>query len=83
MRGKDRPDFLKELTRLTGGSLLEVGSTRDLGGAFLRVLDEFRSRYLISYSPQGVAGEGWHELKVAVKGRRVSVKARSGYFAGR
>jgi hypothetical protein len=47
------------------------------------VLDEFRQRYVVSYSPQGVARGGWHELKVAVKGRRVSVKARAGYFAGR
>jgi VWFA-related protein len=82
VRGQDRPEFLKELTRVTGGSLLEVDSTRDLGPAFLRVLDEFRQRYLVSYSPQGVASGGWHELKVAVKGRPLSVKARAGYVAG-
>ena len=38
-------------------------------------------RYLISYSPQGVSGAGWHRLDVRVKGRSATVKARPGYFA--
>jgi len=38
-------------------------------------------RYLISYSPQGVSGAGWHRLEVRVKGRGATVKARPGYFA--
>jgi VWFA-related protein len=82
VRGTDRPDFLRELSGFTGGSLLEVDSTRDLSGAFLRVFDEFRQRYLISYSPRGVSSEGWHQLQVTVKGRRLTVKARAGYVGG-
>jgi VWFA-related protein len=82
VRGRDRPDFLRELSRVTGGSLLEVDTTRDLSAAFVRVLDEFRQRYLISYSPQGVPAEGWHPLTVTVKGRRATVKARAGYMGG-
>jgi len=82
VRGMDRPDFLRELSKLAGGSLLEVDSTRDLSAAFVRVLDEFRQRYLLNYSPRGVSAEGWHELKVTVKGRRATVKARAGYVAG-
>jgi VWFA-related protein len=81
MRGGDRPDFLRELSRLTGGSLLEVDSTRDLGVAFVRLLEEFRQRYLLNYSPQGVAAGGWHDLKVTVKRRRATVSARAGYAA--
>ena len=50
---------------------------------FIRILEEFRMRYLISYSPQGVSGAGWHRLDVRVKGRSVTVKARPGYFADR
>jgi hypothetical protein len=47
---------------------------------FLGILDEFRQRYLVSYSPRGVAGDGWHQLEVRIKGRRgVAVKARAGY----
>ena len=39
-------------------------------------------RYLVSYSPQGVAPGGWHRLEVRVKHRGATVKARPGYFAG-
>jgi Ca-activated chloride channel family protein len=81
LRGAERPEFLRELSRLTGGSLLEVDSTRDLGEAFVRLLREFRQRYLLSYSPRGVAPEGWHELRVTVKRRRATVAARAGYGA--
>ena len=83
VRGTDRPEFLRELSELTGGSLLEMDSTRDLGAAFVGILDEFRHRYLLSYSPRGVSPEGWHELKVTVKDRGATVKARAGYVAGR
>jgi VWFA-related protein len=74
--------FLEELTELTGGALYKVESSKDLGAVFLRVLDEFRGRYLLSYSPQGVPKDGWHRLEVRVKGRRRAVKARPGYLAG-
>ena len=75
--------FLRELTRATGGSLIEVSSTKDLGATFLRVLDEFRQRYLLSYSPSGVSRDGWHRIEVRVKRRGVTVQARPGYLAGR
>jgi hypothetical protein len=49
---------------------------------FARILDEFRQRYVIGYSPRGVARAGFHRLQVRVKGRRADVRARAGYFAG-
>jgi len=81
VRSAQRPVFLRELSRLTGGSLLEVDSTRDLGPAFVRLFQEFRQRYLLSFVPQGVSTEGWHDLKVTVKRRRAVVNARAGYAA--
>jgi hypothetical protein len=45
------------------------------------VLEEFRQRYLVSYTPRGVAKDGWHRLTVRVK-RGGTVKARPGYLAG-
>jgi VWFA-related protein len=74
--------FLRDLVRATGGTLYEVESTKNLGGVFLRVLEEFRQRYLLSYTPQGVSRDGWHRLDVRVKGRKATVKARPGYLAG-
>ena len=81
-RGPEDAKFLEDLTELTGGATLKIESTKDLSAAFLKILDEFRQRYLISYSPTGVASGGWHRLEVRVKGRRVTVKSRAGYQAG-
>ena len=76
-----RMAFLHELTELTGGTLLDAGSTENLGATFERILDEFRQRYLISYTPAGVSRPGWHRLDVRVKGHVATVKARPGYLA--
>jgi VWFA-related protein len=73
--------LLRKLTDETGGSLLDVASTADLQAAFRTVLDEFRSRYLVSYTPTGVPTSGWHTLDVTLKnGRRARLKARPGYL---
>lgn len=79
---RGRPKFLKDFVEQTGGSLLEIESTGDLPNAFLRILEEFRQRYLLSYSPRNVTKTGWHRIDVRVKNRRVSVKARAGYQSG-
>jgi VWFA-related protein len=76
-----RSSFLEDITDASGGSLLEIESTKDLGQAFLKILDEYRHRYLLSYAPTGVAKDGWHKLSVRVPGRDVKVKARPGYWA--
>lgn len=79
MKGSRLP-FLEQLTAQTGGRLLDVDS-RNLGSTFLSVLNEFRQRYLLSYSPRGVAHGGWHALNVAVRGRHnLTVRARPGYL---
>lgn len=79
---RQRAGFTAELASLTGGSRIELESTRDLGGTFLRILNEFRQRYLVSYTPTGVSKVGWHRLEVRVKGRRLTIRARPGYLAG-
>ena len=52
--------------------------TEKLDTIFLSILQEFRQRYLVSYTPRGVTKEGWHRLDVRVK-RGGTVKARPGY----
>ena len=74
--------FLRDLSEVTGGRLFSIESTKDLASTFAGILEEFRMRYLVSYSPQGVALGGWHRLEVRVKHRGATVKARPGYFAG-
>jgi VWFA-related protein len=72
-------DFVRDVGRQTGGDMVEVEFTRDLEGKFAAILEEFRQRYLISYTPAGAERAGWHEVVVRVKGRRVTVRARPGY----
>ena len=79
--GGRRADFTRDLSEVTGGRLITVESTKDLSATFTGILEEFRMRYLISYSPQAVSAEGWHRLEVRARGRGLTVKARPGYFA--
>jgi VWFA-related protein len=79
---KKRQSFLRDLTDVTGGDMIEVKGTTDVEATFLRVLNEYRQRYLLSYTPTGVGKDGWHRIDVRVKQPRVSVRARPGYLAG-
>jgi VWFA-related protein len=76
--------FLRELAEATGGRSIDLSSTKTLGDTFVGILDEFRGRYVLGFSPQNASGDnGWHRLQVRVRGRSASVKARPGYQAGR
>jgi Ca-activated chloride channel family protein len=79
--GRVKAEFLRDLTSFTGGRLFEIEKTANLSAIFVSVLEEFRQRYLVSYTPRGVAKDGWHRLTVRVK-RGATVKARPGYLAG-
>ena len=59
-----------------------VGRDDDLSAVFRSILDEFRYRYLITYTPAHVAKDGWHKLEVKVNRAGARVKARPGYQAG-
>lgn len=78
-----KPADLTALADATGGRLIEVGSTTVLRRTFLEILDEFRHRYVLAFSPRGVAPSGWHALDVRLQSRRATVKARPGYFAAK
>lgn len=81
VRENGTSEFLEDVAEATGGAVVEIESTADLSRTFLRILDEFRQRYVLSYAPRGVATDGWHTLEVRVKGRRGTVRARAGYFS--
>jgi len=55
-------------------------STSHLPALFLSILEEFRQRYLVSYTPQGVSESGWHKVDVRVKNRSAKISARPGYL---
>jgi len=82
--GSDTPvdhRFLERLSRETAGRLLFAQQNRDIERTFARVLDEFNRRYVLGYTPRGVAGRGWHQLEVQLKKKGGTVLARRGYFA--
>ena len=77
---KNLGPFLHDLTDASGGELFEIESTIELDAAFAKVLDQFRHRYLLSYTPRGVKRGGWHRLQVRVKQDGADVRARPGYL---
>jgi VWFA-related protein len=76
----ERDPFLDDLCTNTGGRLVDVRSAAEFRQTFLRLLSEFRHRYLLSFTPASASPPGWHALDVRVKGRSAVVKARRGYF---
>ena len=74
------PPLLSALARETGGSVLPVGGSIDLSAAFRRVLDEFRSAYVLYYTPRGVEPGGYHAIEVKTTRDGAEVRARRGYF---
>lgn len=71
---------LSDLAYWTGGRSLVVSSIADRSLAARRIVDELRHQYLIAFKSSGTPG--WHPLVVRARGRDLTVRARSGYFAG-
>jgi VWFA-related protein len=75
--------FLRRITDATGGQL-DVAPAEQVGGHWARILEEFRTRYLLTCAPDPARRDGgWRELTVKLKGRAGTVRARSGYYAGK
>lgn len=74
--------FLPALAEDTGGALLVAGRSDRLRETFVRVVNEFKSRYILTYTPQRVAVGGWHAIDVRLTGERAEITARRGYLRG-
>ena len=73
--------ILDELPRITGGRRFSADNPEKLRDVFATILAEFRQRYILSYSPQGVDRAGYHTLDVRLaRGRKGEVHARPGYM---
>jgi hypothetical protein len=69
------------LPKATGGVVYKTDDPK-LEQKFKARLDYLRQSYVLTYEPKGVGtNDGWHDVVVKVKGRKVSVKARPGYYA--
>ncbi len=72
--------LLPELAGDTGGKYLDAERSASLREAFVRIVTEFRTRYLLTYTPQGVDKGGWHPIEVKLKEKKGKVTARRGYL---
>lgn len=72
--------FLAALAEDTGGKYIDTERSDRLRETFVQIVTEFRSRYLLTYTPTGVDTGGWHRIDVTLKNRKGSVTARRGYL---
>lgn len=80
VRGEEAPtDFLARLADATGGRVFRARNVEGLRDTFTRVVQEFRGRYLLTYSPRNVDTPGWHTLEVKLRRGKGDVRARRGY----
>lgn len=75
-------DVMSELANATGGTFIQ--NSNDFEGGLRRLSRPPESSYLLAFSPQGLKFDGrFHSLKVTVKGQKLTIQARKGYYAPR
>jgi VWFA-related protein len=68
-----------DLAAQTGGTVVSLLPSDTLGDSLRSAIERFRSSYVLTYSPSGVARDGAHALEVQVNRPGVDVRARRGY----
>ena len=74
-------EALRQITDDSGGRTEVVRGFRDLDGATERIADELSKQYYLGYASPGKKDGLWHAIRVEVKDRRLTVRARRGYVA--
>jgi Ca-activated chloride channel family protein len=75
---------LRRLAEQTGGRLLLPSSPKDVANAFVKIGEELRSRYAVSYKPADFTPDGrYRKIKIEARktGTKLEVRARKGYRA--
>jgi VWFA-related protein len=73
-----REQFLPVLAQQTGGETL-TPRREGLAAAFVRIVRNFKMRYVLSFTPEHVPAEGWHPLDVKLTRVKADLHARPGY----
>lgn len=79
-----KPELLKKLAASTGGAAFFPNDPSETTQILERIAAEIRSGYTLGYVPPATA-PGFHAIRVDVHppdGRKLNVRARSGYVAG-
>ena len=71
---------LADLAYWTGGDLLPATTADETGRAVAALIAELRQQYFLAI--EASATTGWYRLDVTTKRRNLTVRTRSGYFAG-
>ena len=72
--------LVNQIASETGGFVSTITPEEDVTSAFRRVLEQFRTSYVLYFTPKGVERQGNHTLDVRVKNAKVEVRARRGYI---
>jgi len=79
-RDREADRFLTDLAGATGGRLIQLEAGTNVAEVYSEILAEMKTRYLLVFSPEGVAEPGWHRLEVRVPNKRgITIRARAGY----
>jgi Ca-activated chloride channel family protein len=71
---------LANLAEWTGGNSFVASTSGERSAASRQIVDELRHQYLIAF--ESSTRPGWHPLIVRARDKDLTVRARSGYFAG-
>jgi len=74
-------DALRLITDDTGGRTEIVRGSDGLGPATARIADELSKQYYLGYISTTERDGKWHAIRVEVRDRRLTVRARRGYTA--
>jgi Ca-activated chloride channel homolog len=70
---------LRDLAQWTGGDLLWATASENAGARAQQILSELRQQYLIAI--EAAVESEWRPIDVRIRNRRLTVRARSGYFS--
>jgi len=75
---------LRKLAEQTGGQVLFPFSPKDVAKAFVKIGEELRSTYAVSYKPADFMPDGRYRkitIEARKAGEKVQIRARKGYYA--
>lgn len=79
-RWRESQQALFDAAQVSGGSIHHLSNRAE---AFARIIEDFRSAYVLRYIPKGVDTPGWHDITVTVtRPGAHTIRARKGYERG-